>query len=55
MSSGRRAAITALARPGRPGVITIAVAKGRNVPEYTARGILKQAGLSEDEFFYAYR
>ena len=45
----------ALAKPGRPGVITVAVKKGRAVPEGTARGILKQAGVSEDEFFSAYR
>jgi predicted RNA binding protein YcfA (HicA-like mRNA interferase family) len=45
----------ALARPGRPGVITVSVKKGRTLPEPTARAILKQAGVSEDEFFQVYR
>jgi predicted RNA binding protein YcfA (HicA-like mRNA interferase family) len=45
----------ALARPGRSGVITVPVKKGRTLPEGLARKILKQAGLSEDEFFAAYR
>jgi predicted RNA binding protein YcfA (HicA-like mRNA interferase family) len=45
----------ALAKAGRPGVITVAVKKGRTLPEPTARGILKQAGWSEDEFLAAYR
>lgn len=45
----------ALARPGRPGVITVSLKKGRTLPEPTARGILKQAGISEDAFFEVYR
>lgn len=45
----------ALARCGRPGVITVPVHKGRTLGEHTAKGILKQAGISEDEFFAAYR
>ncbi len=45
----------ALARPGRPGVITISVHKGSTLKEPTAKGILKQAGLSEEEFFAVYR
>lgn len=45
----------ALMKAGRPGVITVPVKKGRTVVEPTARAILKQAGVSEDEFFDAYR
>jgi predicted RNA binding protein YcfA (HicA-like mRNA interferase family) len=45
----------ALSRPGRPGIITVPVHKGRTLVEKTARNILKQAGMSEDEFFAAYR
>jgi predicted RNA binding protein YcfA (HicA-like mRNA interferase family) len=45
----------ALARADRPGVITIPVKKGRTLPEGLARAILKQAGLSVEEFLAAYR
>ena len=45
----------ALAHPARPGVITVPVKKGRNLPEGTARAILRQAGVTEEEFFAAYR
>jgi predicted RNA binding protein YcfA (HicA-like mRNA interferase family) len=45
----------ALARVDTPGVIIVPVKKGRTIPEGTARKILKQAGLSEEEFFGAYR
>jgi predicted RNA binding protein YcfA (HicA-like mRNA interferase family) len=45
----------ALVNPGRPGVITVPVKKGRTLPQGTARGILRQAGISEDEFFEVYR
>jgi predicted RNA binding protein YcfA (HicA-like mRNA interferase family) len=44
-----------LARSGRPGVITVPVKRGRTLPEGTARAILKQAGIAEDEFFSVYR
>lgn len=40
--------------PGR-GVLVISVKKGRSIPEGTARAILRQAGLSEEQFFAAYR
>lgn len=45
----------ALALPGRAGVITVAMKKGRTLPEGTARAILKQAGVSEEDFFAVYR
>lgn len=45
----------ALAREGRPGVITVPVHKGRTLVEKTARTILKQAGITEEEFFGVYR
>ncbi|HEX9049284.1 MAG TPA: type II toxin-antitoxin system HicA family toxin [Anaeromyxobacter sp.] len=45
----------ALARPGRPGVITVPVKKGATLKENTAKGILEQAGISEEEFLHAYR
>ncbi len=45
----------ALARPDRPGVITVPVKKGTTLKENTAKGILKQAGLSEEEFLAVYR
>lgn len=45
----------ALARPGRSGVIVIPVHKGRTLVEPLARKILKQAGISENEFLQAYR
>lgn len=45
----------ALALSGRPGVIIVPVHKGRALVERTARIILKQAGISEDEFFDVYR
>jgi len=42
-----------LTRPGhRP--ITLPVKKGRTLKEGTARAILRQAGVSEDEFFDVY-
>ncbi len=42
-----------LTRPGhRP--ITIPVKKGRTLKEGTARAILRQASISEDEFFDVY-
>ena len=34
--------------------ITIPVKKGRTLKEGTARAILRQAGVSEDEFFEVY-
>jgi predicted RNA binding protein YcfA (HicA-like mRNA interferase family) len=42
-----------LTRPGRPSV-TVPVKKGATLREGTARSILKQAGVSEDEFFDVY-
>jgi len=45
----------ALAKPGRPGVITVPVHKGQTMKTPTARQILKQAGVTEAEFFEAYR
>jgi predicted RNA binding protein YcfA (HicA-like mRNA interferase family) len=45
----------ALARVGRAGVITVPVKRGRTLPEGLARAILKQAGVSEEEFFGVYR
>lgn len=46
----------ALARiGGGGGVIIVPVKKGRTLGEGLARKILKQAGVSEDEFFAAYR
>jgi predicted RNA binding protein YcfA (HicA-like mRNA interferase family) len=44
-----------LARSGRPGLIVIPVHKGRTLPEPTARGILKQAGISDEAFLAVYR
>jgi predicted RNA binding protein YcfA (HicA-like mRNA interferase family) len=45
----------ALARAGRSATIIVPVKKGRTLPEGTARAILKQAGVSEEEFLSAYR
>jgi predicted RNA binding protein YcfA (HicA-like mRNA interferase family) len=45
----------ALEKSGRPGVIIVPVHKGRALPEPTARGILKQAGISEEAFLAVYR
>jgi predicted RNA binding protein YcfA (HicA-like mRNA interferase family) len=45
----------ALARADRAGVIIVPVKKGRALPEGTARAILKQAGLAEEDFFEVYR
>jgi predicted RNA binding protein YcfA (HicA-like mRNA interferase family) len=45
----------ALAKHGRPGVIIVPVHRGRTLPEPTARGILKKAGISEEEFLGVYR
>jgi predicted RNA binding protein YcfA (HicA-like mRNA interferase family) len=42
-----------LAKPGHPPV-TIPVKKGATLKEGTARSILKQAGVSEDDFFQVY-
>lgn len=42
-----------LTKQGRP-PITVPVKKGRTLKEGTARAILRQAGVSEDEFFDAY-
>ena len=42
-----------LTREGRP-PITVPVKKGRTMKEGTARAILKQAGVSEQEFFDVY-
>lgn len=36
-------------------MITVPVNKGRTLVEKTARTILKQAGISEEEFFAVYR
>jgi predicted RNA binding protein YcfA (HicA-like mRNA interferase family) len=36
-------------------VITVPVKKGATLKENTAKGILKQAGISEEEFLQAYR
>jgi predicted RNA binding protein YcfA (HicA-like mRNA interferase family) len=44
----------AVARNGRPGVVIVPMHKG-TLAEGTARAILKQAALSEDEFFAVYR
>jgi len=42
-----------LTKPGhRP--ITVPVKKGRTLKEGTARAILRQAGVTEDEFFDVY-
>jgi predicted RNA binding protein YcfA (HicA-like mRNA interferase family) len=42
-----------LAKPGRLPV-TVPVKKGATLKEGTARSILKQAGVGEDEFFEVY-
>lgn len=42
-----------LVHPGRLPV-TVPIHRGRPLKEGTARGILKQAGISEDEFFGVY-
>jgi predicted RNA binding protein YcfA (HicA-like mRNA interferase family) len=42
-----------LAKPGHAAV-TVPVKKGATLKEGTARSILKQAGVGEDEFFGAY-
>lgn len=42
-----------LTRAGHPSV-TIPVKKGATLKEGTARSILRQAGISEDEFFQVY-
>jgi predicted RNA binding protein YcfA (HicA-like mRNA interferase family) len=42
-----------LAKAGHPS-ITIPVRKGATLKEGTARAILRQAGVSEDEFFDEY-
>ncbi len=42
-----------LTKAGR-GHVTVPVKKGATLKEGTARSILRQAGISEDEFFDAY-
>ncbi len=42
-----------LLKQGRP-PLTVPVHKGKTLKEGTARGILKQAGISEEEFFAVY-
>jgi predicted RNA binding protein YcfA (HicA-like mRNA interferase family) len=42
-----------LTRPGHAPV-TVPVKKGATLKEGTARSILRQAGIGEDEFFDAY-
>lgn len=42
-----------LTKPGRSAV-TVPVKKGATLKEGTARSILRQAGIGEDEFFDAY-
>lgn len=42
-----------LTHPGRRPIV-VPVKKGRTIPEGTARGILREAGIGEDEFFAAY-
>jgi predicted RNA binding protein YcfA (HicA-like mRNA interferase family) len=42
-----------LVKPGR-GSLTIPIHKGRTLKEGTARAILKQAGVREDELFEVY-
>jgi predicted RNA binding protein YcfA (HicA-like mRNA interferase family) len=42
-----------LTMEGRPRII-IPVHRGKTLKEALARGILKDAGVSEDEFFQAY-
>lgn len=42
-----------LTKPGR-GHVTVPVKKGATLKEGTARSILRQAGLSEDELFEVY-
>jgi predicted RNA binding protein YcfA (HicA-like mRNA interferase family) len=44
-----------LVKPGRPRPLIVPVKKGRTLPEGTARGILKEAGVTEEEFFAVYR
>lgn len=45
----------ALSRPDRAGVITVPVKKGATLKASTARSVLRQAGLTEEAFFDAYR
>jgi predicted RNA binding protein YcfA (HicA-like mRNA interferase family) len=42
-----------LTKPGR-GHVTVPVKKGATLKEGTARSILRQAGIGEDEFFEVY-
>ncbi|MFC1642751.1 type II toxin-antitoxin system HicA family toxin [Myxococcota bacterium] len=42
-----------LARPGS-NPVTVPLHRGKALKEGTARGILKQAGISEDAFFDVY-
>jgi len=42
-----------LTMPGRPRIV-VPVHRGRALKEGLARGILKDAGISEDEFFAVY-
>jgi predicted RNA binding protein YcfA (HicA-like mRNA interferase family) len=48
--SGSHAVLT---RPGK-NPITVPIHRGRALKEGTARGILKQAGVTEEEFFEVY-
>lgn len=38
-----------LRKPGRPGVVTVAVHAGEDLPPRTMHSILRQAGLSSDD------
>lgn len=44
----------ALKKAGHPATLIVSVKKGKTLPEGTARGILKQAGIDEDSFFELY-
>jgi predicted RNA binding protein YcfA (HicA-like mRNA interferase family) len=48
--SGSHHILTSVGHPS----VTIPVKKGATLKEGTARSILKQAGISEDEFFAMY-
>jgi len=48
--SGSHAVLT---RPGA-NPVTVPIHRGKSLKEGTARGILKQAGISEEEFFDVY-
>lgn len=44
-----------LVRPDRGGIITVPVHKGKTLKQKTARSVLKQAGISEEDFLAVYR